>query len=135
MSEYENENENENDAADDVLSFSLERAERPVKIHVPETDETLTYTLREMTGQSRDAYLNFMAGRMRHDQSGKPSGIKNFDGMQADLIARCLFDPDKKRVDPKTISRWPSKVQQALFEVCQEMNGLDESAEKKAKND
>jgi hypothetical protein len=76
-----------------------------------------------------------MANRMRWDDKGKPSGIRDWTGFEGSLIGRCMFDADGKKVGEDKIKEWPTTVQKKLFELCQKLNGLDEESEEKAKND
>ena len=97
------------------------------------------YILVELNGKGRDAYLNGLSNRMRTTPTGQPSGIKNFDGLHADLISRCLFkigeDGGRTQVKPETIQGWPARVAAGLFDRAKEISGLGEDAEEKAKND
>lgn len=117
----------------EVLEFNLEFQEVPVKIK-DESGNVKNYTLREMDGKERDKFLNNMGSRMRIGSDGKPSGIRDFNGMQSGLLTRCLLDEEGKQVSDAVIQGWPAKVQTALFMKAQEMNGLSEGAEAEAKN-
>lgn len=127
-----------------ALEFTTELEIFPVKLTIQ--GETKKFVLRELTGQGRDAYLNALAPRMRIGQDGRPSGIKNFKDMQADLIARSMYEAAweedaegeivessvtlDKAVKVQTVQSWPSSVQNKLFEKCQQMSALGEDAEK-----
>jgi len=120
---------------DGVMRFKLRRAEVPVELEDPETGKVEQYVLKELTGTGRDRYLNDLAGRMRIGQDGKPKGVKNFDGMQAGLIGRALYDSEGQLVPVKKIQEFPSSVQSALFDKVQEISGLKSESEDEAKND
>lgn len=117
----------------DVLTLRLVRASVVVNIE-DESGEVQPYTLREMTGSEKGKWQTSMAGRMRWDDKGKPSGIRDWTGFEGSLICRCMFDADGKKVAEDKIKEWPTTVQKKLFEMCQKLNGLDEESEEKAKN-
>lgn len=119
----------------EVKRFSLSFKEIPIEIIDPETARPRPYILREFPGAERDAWLNALTSRVRTLPNGKQGGIKNFTGMQADLISRCLFDEENKLVSVNTIQKWPASVQIAIHEMCQKLCGLDDAAEGEAKND
>lgn len=131
MSE-ENETPEENTPPPKV--FSLKRAVAPVDIE-QEDGTILHYRLQEMMGDRRDVYLGKLSARMTKDDKGRPTGLKSFDRLQADLIAECLVDADGRGVPVLVIAKWRATVQKGLFELCQEMNGLTDTAAEKAKND
>ena len=91
-------------------------------------------TLRELTGTERDKYLSSMSSRMKYDAKGKPIGIKSFDGLQAALLERTLYDSDDNLVEKAVIQEYPSSTLQALYEASQKLSALDEKAEDDAKN-
>ncbi len=116
------------------LSFDLEVVQKPVKIRTPE-GVVKNYVLKELNGTERDKFLNNMSARMRTDPSGKPTGLKTFDGLQSYLISRSLFDEEGKLVSEKEINSWPARVQAALFTEAQKLSGLDQGAEETVKNE
>jgi len=116
--------------ATEELDFSLDRDERPVKIGGED------YVVLELDGRERDIYLNNVSARMRVDKDGKPSGVKNFTGLQSSLLAlatRKIVDGEKKPVPEKEIQAWPSKVQSKLFDIAKELSDLGD--EKKDEGD
>lgn len=116
-------------ADDSILDISLTRIEKPVRI------DGKIYAVKEMTGAQRDRWLTQMGNRMKTDADGKPTGIREFDGVQAGLISLCLYDGDVP-VPVNVIQSWPAKAQNQLFKLCQEVNGLgDEQNVEAAKND
>jgi hypothetical protein len=110
------------------MEYSDEFKSLPIKISGRD------YTLKEIDGTQRDAYLNDMASRMKFED-GKPAGIKNFTGLQSKLLSMCLFDPDGKPVPQAVINKWPSSLQAALFDEARKLSGLDKEAGEEAKND
>lgn len=112
-----------------VLDITLVRIEKKVRI------DGVIYTVKEMTGQQRDQWLNSMGNRMKMSPDGKPSGLKTYDGIQAGLIGLCLYDKDNVFVPIEKIHQWPASAQVKLFDLCQEVNGLNDKAAEEVKND
>jgi len=119
---------------DGVIRLSLDREEFPVDL-----GDGKKYVLRELSGTQRDKYLNNLGGRVRTNADGKVTGMKNFDGLQANLLIRCLFEvqAEGKEVALKEaeIQKFPAKVQTALFNKAKTMSGMDDDAEDTAGND
>jgi len=113
------------------LKFTLKLKTLPVEL-----DEK-QYTLTELTGQQRDAYLNVSANRVKMDEKGKVTGIKNFDGLQTHLLSLSMRDPQGQLVLETEIKGWPSTVVEALYAESQKLSGLatgKEAGEEAAKN-
>jgi len=87
--------------------------------------EAKTYELREMSSLMRDQFLDKLSARTRMDAQGRPIGIQKFEGLQADLLSRCLFH-DGKLVTSQDIQSWPSSVVSKLYAKAQEVNHLSE---------
>ncbi len=107
-------------------TWNLDAAEIEVSIKRGGKEENLV--LREMSAALRDKYLDEMAARVRLSSDGTPQGIKKFEGLQADLLRKCLFR-DGKPVEPEEIQKWPSSVVAKLFAKAQEINGLGKAVE------
>jgi len=89
------------------------------------------YEIREMTAAARDAYMDTLSERVVIDKEGKAAGIKKFDGMQAELVSRCLFlKSDGSQVTKETIQGWPASTVASLFDECQTLNHLNTGAQK-----
>jgi hypothetical protein len=116
-----------------VKRFSLKRKEIPIEIE-DESGAVMTYTLKELNGTNRDLYLTRMSKKMKMNDS-KPAGISDFDGLQASLISLSLFDNQGRSVGVPVIQNFPASVQTELFNLAQELSGLDQKAEEEAKND
>jgi hypothetical protein len=128
-----------------MKSFTSKPKMEPVTI---DGDE---YALVELTGKARDKYMQGMSGRMRYNSAGKPVGLKNFDGLQANLLVKVLHHathgpPDEEGGDPtitevgdavtmNVIQDWGSGTQTELFEMAQELCGMGDDEEEAAKND
>lgn len=108
------------------LRFSLKTQTIPVFIE-DQTGKTVSYTLREMTAADRDDYLDGLRQRIVNTPDGKQT-IGNFKGMQADLLALCLKNPDGGDVTKEEIQAWPAPVVSDLFKAAQELNHLDQIA-------
>lgn len=111
-----------------TLDFSLTRDEQHVTI------EGEAYVLIELDGFGRDKYLTNVAGRVRLDKGGNATGLKNFDGMEAGLVALCLkkVEGDHRRpVEEKVIQSWPGRVVTALFNAARDLSGLDKGEKQK----
>lgn len=119
----------------ETTALDLDPSEIQISVKRGGKEETLC--LREMSAALRDKYLDSMAARVRLGPDGTAQGIKAFDGMQADLLERCLFRGDKK-IEREEIQRWPAGTVNKLFLKAQELNHLGKGVEKAAeaaKND
>lgn len=105
------------------LRFTLKSGAVPVALALEDGTEA-ELELREMTASARDSYLDRLSSRMKFDNEGKPAGIKKFDGMQAELLAVCLFRGGKA-VTPQEIQGWPASVVSNLYKAAQELNHLN----------
>src|SRR5262245_36582590 len=106
--------------------------------HVEDVDiDGERWTLEEMDGTGREAYLSEVIGRAKiSPETGKAVGVKTFNGMWTDLLKRCLRDPHGKLADQTTMQAWPATALQGLFEAAKRLNALDDEDQKKAaKND
>lgn len=106
------------------LKFSLQLQSVTVRL------DDKPYQLRELTGQTRDTYLDKNAGRLKMD-GGKVVGLKTYDGIQSDLLSLCLHDPTGKLVPKEEIQRWPASVVTALFDEARRISKLAADEEKK----
>lgn len=133
--------EDEQQTTDEMLaplSFELRRREVPVTLTDPDTGQEQGYVLVELDGAGRDAYLTNLGGRVKTNQDGKMAGLKTFEGLQANLLCRCMFKvtPEgRKPVDIKTVQAWPARVQTALFQRCKAISALGEDSKEKEGND
>jgi hypothetical protein len=85
------------------------------------------YELREMLARDRDRYLDQLGTRVVMDSEGKVIRIQKFDGLQASLLACCLFDSEGRSVGADKIQSWPAGTVAALFEAAQQLNLLNAS--------
>ena len=118
----------------ETIRLSLKRAEMPLIFETADGVEK-KYFLREMLGKDRDAYLTKMGDKVRYNANGKVTGIKSFDGLQASLLEKCLYDENDHLVSVTDIQNFPTKTQNELFKLAQDLNGLSQKAEDESKND
>ena len=121
----------------EVLKFSLSLEEVPVELENPKTGKVDHYVLREMNGELRDKYLGFIGKKMDVNSKGDVK-MKDYDGLQANLLSRCLFaveDDGDKPVSIEVIQKFPARVQTILFEKAKEISGMDDEAEDAAGNE
>ena len=86
------------------------------------------FTIREFSGDVRSTWLGQMAKRVKLDSKGQQVGTPDIKGAQSSLITLCLFDEDSIAVPGKTIETFPASLEKELFEMCQEINGLNPEA-------
>ena len=87
--------------------------------------EAKAYELREMTSKARDQFLDTLTARTRLDSAGKPVGLNKFEGLQSDLLCRCMYH-ENKLVTSAEIQNWPASVVSLLYKKAQEINHLNE---------
>jgi len=92
-------------------------------------------TLRGLTGKGRDKYLSSMQSKIRYGSSGRPIGMKSFDGLYAGLLAMCLFDAENELIPLADIQAFSATCQGELFAKAQKISSLGEDAEVDSKND
>lgn len=120
---------------EDTNEFSLVCAEEEITL-IDKNGTPRPHILRELTGDERDKWVNMMKGKMNFDtKTGKPTGLKSVDGVESDLVFKTLWTLEGKKVPIKQISAFPSKTLSLLFKRCLKINGLDNKAEEREKND
>ena len=110
------------------LKFRLVVGSMPVVLEGSDGVE-VPYELREMVAAVRDHYLDQLGDRMKTDATGKVTGVRQFDGLQASLLAVCLFDGSGTLVPKVMIQTWPAGTVSGLFEAAQHLNRLNVTAE------
>ena len=106
------------------MKYSLKRKSVSITLE-DESGKAKKYELREMSAAKRDAYLTRLSTRIKTGEDGSNQGVSDFEGLQADLIATCLFDGDKQ-VDVATIQEWPASAVGGIFKEAQSLNSLDQ---------
>ena len=114
--------------SNEVIRLSLCRKEVDIILEAEDGTEK-KWKLKELSGTDRNKYLNKMASRVKLDRDGKASGIKSFDGFQADLLGLSLFDEAGTAITVAEIEGLPSSTQQDLFKRAQELSGLNLGAD------
>jgi len=115
------------------LKISMVLKERPVLVEEA-NGRKRKFILRELNGQQRDAYLSWMSKRIKFED-GKAANVTNFEGMQSELLAKCLHDEEGKFVPVAILqSQFPASALSVLFEAAQTLNGLNIEGTEEAKN-
>lgn len=108
---------------------------REEEIDIEDNDGRVeVFVMKALSGKLRDQYLTGLSGRLKAGPGGKQS-LQDFDGLQGSLLTKCLIGPDNKYVTLETIQNWPAPTIKGLFDMAKDFSGLDDDAEKKAKND
>lgn len=118
----------------DVPVYDLEPTEFKFKLRNKDTGVVEDYTMRELLGNEREAYMNSIINKFEMTSNGR-SRVKNFTGLQSGLLCRCVYDAEGTLVPEKVLTKWPSRLQSDLYKRAQKMSGMDETAEETAKND
>lgn len=115
-----------------ALKFSLKLQELPVEI-IDAEGVPKTFTLRELTGQQRDTFLQDMKKRVVPGSRKDEVEVKNFDGLCASLLTKTLLDEEGNFVEKDAIQAYPATVVQSLFEASQELSKLGDGKKKTKK--
>lgn len=118
MSEQVNEDQ---DDAGEILD-----AHQPDEfVTINDNGKVLKCVVRELgDGDELASYMNWMSRQMRRGSA------RDFTGMHAELISRCLYDRETGAKVPKAmIQRWGAKLQSTLFTKCQDVCGLSDKVE------
>lgn len=118
------------------LTFQVALKQIEVALVFPEKGETKECLLKEMLGNGRDQFLTQLQRNTKFDAKGKPLGLSSFEGHQAWLLSRTLWDVAQGRFFTEDeIQSLPCAISSALYKKAQEMNGLDEEAMEKTKKE
>lgn len=110
------------------LEFNLELESVPFKVRAK--DGTInTYTIREMTGRERDAYLNALTPKIKVNSAGEQIGFRDHKGFQAGLLARCVYDSTGELVPEEVIQTWSGRMQTDLFKIAVRLSGLGDGGD------
>lgn len=92
------------------------------------------YEVRELSGTEISAYMEAMSKRVKLGPDGKPVGISDYSNVQSGLVCNCLYAVgEPKPVPLATINQWPASTVKGLFELCQEVNGMEPEEEEELK--
>jgi hypothetical protein len=77
-----------------------------------------------------------MIPRMSKDAKGKPTGVRNFDGMQTDLIVMSTVRKSTgKLVTTAEVNEWSASAQTEVYKIASRLSALDDQAVKREKKD
>lgn len=113
--------------------YSLKLSEIPITI-IDKSGQEKDYTMHELSGKRRAQYLNEMNERISISPDGKTE-VKDFEGIQENLLTRCLKDEAGNFITVEVLGEYPSSTLSDLFDDAQTLSGLDIKARQKAKND
>lgn len=116
------------DNENNVLEFKLDLVETPVTIGGDD------YMIVELDGKERDKYLTGISARVKTSADGKSGTVKNFDGLQASLVAASLWKLDsvngeRSRVKASTIQAWPARVVSGLHDAAKQVSNIKDDEE------
>lgn len=106
-----------------ATKISVIRKSQPVELEVSE-GETILYYIKEMTGAERDAWLTEQSKKYTTGPDGKPSEIRDYNGIYSTLLKYCLYGPTGVKVPESVIQEWPVAAQEALHEIAANLNGI-----------
>lgn len=109
--------------------FDLALTSVPVKLKQAD-NSTKDYELRELDGQSRDKYMNLIAGKTRvNPNTGQPIGVKSFDGLQSGILCKALFDIAEDRYASEAeVNAFPNRVIDPLCDWVLEASGMNDKS-------
>lgn len=106
-----------------MSKFSLVR--NSIVVTLVDTDQKeVECELREMTASDRDEYLTELRKRVQVGKDGEATGVRDFKGLQADLVHACLFRSGE-RVPKDEIQGWPASAVTSIYQAAQQLNKLD----------
>jgi hypothetical protein len=82
-------------------------------------------------GVQKGKYLNKMGSRIVLGEGGKVESFKDYSGLETTLLAVCLYDENNVLVKDSVMQTWPATVLGKLFDLAQELSGLNEESKKK----
>jgi hypothetical protein len=113
------------------IVLELVRKTLEVTLKMPD-DTTVSAELREFDGKQRDAFMNKNKGKTQRID-GKTVEVTDYTGSYSLLLSYTLFNVDAKRYFTEVeIQAWPSSVQERLFTLSRDLNGLKSEEERKA---
>ena len=113
------------------IVLELVRKTVEVTLKMPD-DTTVNAELREFDGKQRDAFMNKNKGKTQR-LDAKNVEVTDYTGSYSLLLSYTLFNVDASRYFTEVeIQGWPSSVQEKLFTMSRDLNGLKSEEEKKA---
>jgi predicted mannosyl-3-phosphoglycerate phosphatase (HAD superfamily) len=108
----------------DRKRFTLRLKEEAIDVELPDGTE-VSYLMRELDGDLRDAYLNRLAKRARQNN------VHDFTGLFSSLLTLAMWQENDEgvwvRISEKEVQKWPSTMQKELFDMAKVMSGLDDA--------
>ena len=87
-----------------------------------------TLVLEEMFSGPREQYIDSARSNFERGPDGKFVGVKKFEGLQAELLSRCLFRKEgHKPVSRDEVQGWPGGMVAELFRLAKQLNQLDDA--------
>ncbi len=118
----------------EIPTFRLKLKEVPIRLVGATDGMTRNYTIRQMTGVIRDAYLEWQRQRVDRHEDGSVK-ILNYMDLEAHLIALMLHDDKGVPVPITEIRQYPDEIQEELFRICNNVQGMGKEGLEAAKND
>lgn len=107
-----------------TIRARLKLKELPVIIETANGDE-VTYTLRELDGMGRDAWMQHLHNKGQlPGVAGTEKKEKDFLKVQCRLVSLSLLDHERKPVAENIIQTWPHETVAFLFEEAQYLSKL-----------
>jgi hypothetical protein len=118
----------------DIVAVGLIRPVTLQTIDPSKPTEVLSHKLElfEMSGDVQEKFMNLHRRRMQRDDSGNVVGVKDFEGMRAELLTRCLrFAESGELVTEKWMKehRIPGSTMNTLYQAAMKLNKISASKE------
>lgn len=85
------------------------------------------YLVVDMGGAALSEWTALVMRKVRNERAGK---AVDMEGFHAELICRCLRDrTGTKKIPKPVIKKWGAYALNRVFELCQQVNGLDGGSE------
>jgi len=116
-----------------MATFTLKLQEEPITIEKADGSE-VTYFVRELNGRELESYLNDSRKNIIMS-NGEVVGMKSFDGMYTNLLARCTYDEESHLVLKPDMDLWPASFQKEIFNIAQRISKLGKDKEDEGGNE
>lgn len=110
-----------------------------------ENGDTIYAVMRELSGDKRNEYMDFVQGKIKRDSNGEAVGMTSWKGSQTKLLSLCLYYAKlseagrpveastcwavDKLIPEKTLKDWPDKALQFLSNAAMQLSKLNETAQ------
>ena len=102
-----------------AAKYSFKHQEEEIIVNEGESDEQ-RFVLFEMKASARGAYID--QARTRIDAQNR---VSKMNGVESELLCKCLRTLDGKLVEAKVIQEWPGGLVADLYTRAQILNRLD----------